>query len=180
MNLLFVYITCLIATASAKKFKDNEKPEWAKKDIRDFTEADMERLLEQWEEDDEPLEEDELPEHLRPMPKINLNEINTDDPESLLQATKKGRTLMTFVQVAGHPSRDVTEELTKLWQTSLWNSHIQAERYLVDDNRAIFLFKDGSQAWQAKEYLIEQDKCESVTIESKVYPGKYSKPKEEL
>lgn len=47
-------------------------------------------------------------------------------------------------------------------------------RYLVDDNRAIFLFKDGSQSWVAKEYLIEQEQCESVTIESKVYPGKFS------
>lgn len=46
-------------------------------------------------------------------------------------------------------------------------------RYLVDDNRAIFLFKDGSQAWTAKEYLIEQEHCESVTIESKVYQGKH-------
>lgn len=54
-------------------------------------------------------------------------------------------------------------------------------RYLVDDNRAIFLFKDGSQAWTAKEYLVEQEKCKSVTIESKVYHGKYSSNyKEEL
>ncbi|XP_028133896.1 LDLR chaperone boca [Diabrotica virgifera virgifera] len=158
-----------------KKSKDGEKPEWAKKDIRDYTEADMERLLDQWEEDEEPLEPDELPEHLRPMPQINLNQMDPNNPEDMLQATKKGRTLMTFIQVAGNPSRDETEELTKLWQTSLWNNHIQAERYLVDDNRAIFLFKDGSQAWVAKDYLLEQEKCESMTIESKVYPGKYSK-----
>lgn len=98
-----------------------------------------------------------------------------------LQASKKGRTLMTFVQVSSALSRDETEEVTKLWQSSLWNNHIQAERYLVDDNRAIFLFKDGSQAWTAKEYLLEQEKCESITIENKVYPGKYSKTaKEEL
>lgn len=53
-------------------------------------------------------------------------------------------------------------------------------RYLVDDNRAIFLFKDGAQAWPAKEFLIGQEKCESVTIESKVYYGKYSNKKDEL
>lgn len=52
-------------------------------------------------------------------------------------------------------------------------------RYMVDDNRAIFLFKDGSQAWVAKEYLIEQERCESVMIESKVYPGKFSKKVQE-
>lgn len=31
------------------KKPDGEKPQWAKKDIRDYSEADMERLLEQWE-----------------------------------------------------------------------------------------------------------------------------------
>lgn len=125
-------------------------------------------------EDEEPLEEDELPEHLRPMPSIDMSQLDPNNPEKLLQATKKGRTLMTFVSVSGNPTRDETEQLTKLWQTSLWNSHMQAERYLVDDNRAIFLFKDGSQAWDAKEFLVNQERCESVTIESKVYPGKYS------
>lgn len=38
-----------IILISAKKAKDNEKPDWAKKDIRDYTDADMERLLDQWE-----------------------------------------------------------------------------------------------------------------------------------
>ncbi|KAL3266204.1 hypothetical protein HHI36_010387 [Cryptolaemus montrouzieri] len=127
----------------------------------------MERLLDQWDEDEEPLPEDELPEHLRPPPKVDFSQFDPSNPEAMLQATKKGKTLMTFVQVTGDATRDETEDLTKIWQTSLWNSHIQAERYLVDDNRAIFLFKDGSQAWSAKEYLIDQEKCESVTIENK-------------
>ncbi|XP_057669499.1 LDLR chaperone boca [Diorhabda carinulata] len=183
IKFVMLYLMCCnIYLVLGKKHKENEKPDWAKKDIRDYTDADMERLLEQWEEDDEPLEPDELPEHLRPAPPLDLSKMNPNDPEGMLQATKKGRTLMTFVQVAGTLSKDETEELTKLWQTSLWNNHIQAERYLVGDNRAIFLFKDGSQAWVAKDYLIEQEKCESVTIESKVYPGKFSKNtnKEEL
>lgn len=54
-------------------------------------------------------------------------------------------------------------------------------RYLVDDNRAIFLFKDGSQAWIAKDYLVDQERCKEVSIESKQYPGKYAmKVKNEL
>lgn len=109
------------------------------------------------------------------MPSVDMSQLDPSNPEKLLQATKKGRTLMTFVSVSGNPAREETEELTKLWQTSLWNNHIQAERYLVDDNRAIFLFKDGAQSWEAKEYLVDQERCESVTIESKVYPGKHSK-----
>lgn len=141
VGLLFLNVSLIWAK------KTKEKPDWAKKDIRDYSDADMERLLDQWEvcfvslkpeisaftftsfqEDEEPLEPDELPEHLRPMPKIDMSNLNVQDPESLLLQTKKGRTLMTFVQVASNPGRDATEEITKLWQTSLWNNHIQAER----------------------------------------------------
>ena len=43
---------------------------------------------------------------------------------------------------------------------------------MVDDNRAIFMFKDGSQAWEAKDFLIEQERCKDVTIDNKVYEGK--------
>lgn len=175
-----VFLLILICV-SPKKYADEEKPQWAKKDIRDFSDADMERLLDQWDEDEEPLEEDELPEHLRPQPKIDMSNVDMKNPESLLQASKKGRTLMSFVSVDGNPSREETEQITKIWQTSLWNNHIQAERYLVDDNRAIFLFKDGSQAWIAKDYLVDQERCKEVSIESKQYPGKYAmKVKNEL
>lgn len=82
-------------------------------------------------EDEEPLEPDELPEHLRPQPQIDMSQMNLNDPESLLKTTKKGRSLMTFVKVSGNPTRAEAEDITKLWQTSLWNSQIQAERYIT-------------------------------------------------
>lgn len=87
-------------------------------------------MLDQWDEDEEPLPEDELPEHLRKPPAIDMSSYDMKNPEALLQATKKGKTLMAFVSVANNPSRDRTDTLTKLWQTSLWNNHIQAERLL--------------------------------------------------
>ena len=49
----------------------------------------------------------------------------------MLKLTKKGKTLMTFVQVSGNPTRSEAEELTKLWQSALWNNHIQAEKYAL-------------------------------------------------
>lgn len=55
-------------------------------------------------------------------------QIDMTNPENLLKLTKKGRTLMMFVSVDGNPPREETEEITKLWQSSLWNNHIQAER----------------------------------------------------
>lgn len=39
----------LIVVVASKKAGEKDKPEWAKKDIRDYTDADMERLLDQWE-----------------------------------------------------------------------------------------------------------------------------------
>ncbi|XP_055531286.1 LDLR chaperone boca [Wyeomyia smithii] len=171
-TLLLVAAVCLCV--NAKKFKDGEKPAWAKKDIRDYNDADLERLLDQWEEDEEPLEPDELPEHLRPAPPIDMSQLDMANPENILKASKKGKTLMSFVMVNGNPTREETEEITKLWQTSLWNNHIQAERYLIDDNRAIFMFKEGSQAWEAKDFLVEQERCLQVTIENKDYKGKHN------
>jgi hypothetical protein len=44
--LLFTTAICII---HCKKFKNEDKPAWAKKDIRDYNDADLERLLEQWE-----------------------------------------------------------------------------------------------------------------------------------
>lgn len=38
--------------ANTGKSKDGEKPAWAKKDIRDYSEADLERLLDQWDVSD--------------------------------------------------------------------------------------------------------------------------------
>jgi len=42
-------LLALVPVVLSKKFTNEEKPEWAKKDIRDYSEADLERLLDQWE-----------------------------------------------------------------------------------------------------------------------------------
>lgn len=167
----FVLITTF---ANARKSKSGEKPDWAKKDIRDYSDADLERLYDQWEEDDEPLEPDELPEHLRPSPKIDMSNLDPSNPESILKLSKKGKMLMTFVTVRGNPTKQELEEVTSIWQSSLMNNHISVDRFLVDDKRAIFAFKDGSQAWEAKDFLVEQGQLEEITIENKPYYGRYS------
>lgn len=46
ISLNFLLLSSMV---SCKKFTKDNKPDWAKKDIRDFTDADMERLLDQWE-----------------------------------------------------------------------------------------------------------------------------------
>ncbi|XP_054707154.1 LDLR chaperone boca-like [Uloborus diversus] len=173
----FLLIIFMLDLVHCKKFESEEKPAWAKKDIRDYNDADLERLFDQWEEDEEPLEADELPEHLRPSPKIDLNTVDMKNPESLLKLSKKGKTLMAFVTVSGNPTEQETEKITTLWQTSLMNNHINVDRYPIGQDRVIFMFKDGSQAWEAKDFLIDQERLEVVTIENKEYFGKFSSQK---
>lgn len=51
--------------------------------------------------DEDELEQDELPEWKREPPKVDLSNLDTKDPEKMLKATKKGRTLMMFASVSG-------------------------------------------------------------------------------
>ena len=36
------------------------------------------------------------------------------------------------------------------------------------------MLKEGSWAWEIKDYLVNQERCESVTIEGQDFPGKGS------
>ncbi|CAH1789342.1 unnamed protein product [Owenia fusiformis] len=176
-SLYFVGLLLICAQCGQSKDNDvNEKNEasekWKKKDIRDYSEADLERLYDQWEEaDEDELEEDELPEWKKPKPKIDLSNVDMGDPESLMKASKKGQTLMMFVSVTGTPTERESEEITKLWQSSLFNANYEIQRYMVGNDRAIFMVKDGSKAWEIKDYLVKQDRCKDVTIEGQVFPG---------
>ncbi|XP_073693672.1 LRP chaperone MESD [Garra rufa] len=145
-----------------------------KKDIRDYNDADMARLLEEWEKDDD-IEEGDLPEHKRSPPPIDFSKIDASKPEDLLKMSKKGRTLMVFATVSGNPTEKETEEITSLWQGSLFNANFDIQRFVVGSNRAIFMLRDGSYAWEVKDFLISQDRCEDVTVEGQVYPGKAAK-----
>lgn len=82
------------------------------------------------EEDDDGDADDDTPEHLRPAPQIDLSSMDTSNPENILKLSKKGRTVMAFVTVSDSPSRLQAEEITKVWQTSLWNANIQAEKWV--------------------------------------------------
>uniref|UniRef100_A0A8D2BAI8 LRP chaperone MESD n=1 Tax=Sciurus vulgaris TaxID=55149 RepID=A0A8D2BAI8_SCIVU len=146
-------------------------PPRKKKDIRDYNDADMARLLEQWEKDDD-IEEGDLPEHKRPSAPVDFSQIDPGKPESILKMTKKGKTLMMFVTVSGSPTEKETEEITSLWQGSLFNANYDVQRFIVGSDRAIFMLRDGSYAWEIKDFLISQDRCADVTLEGQVYPGK--------
>lgn len=144
----YLIVAIFVVVAIAKKSDDESKPAWTKKKLTDYTDADMERLLDQWNvsetinfifdsilsltwkfvQEDEEEDPDDLPEHLRPAQPIDMSKVDMSNPESLLKQSKKGKTVMTFVTVSGNPTRFDAEEITKIWQTGLWNNQIQAEK----------------------------------------------------
>lgn len=89
--------------------------------------------------------------------------------------SKKGRTLMVFATVSGDPTEKETEEITGLWQGSLFNANFDIQRFVVGSNRVIFMLRDGSMAWEVKDFLVSQERCVDVTVEGQVFPGKAAK-----
>ena len=59
---------------------------------------------------------------------------------------------------------------------SIWSLGYSLSRFVVGSNRAIFMLRDGSFAWEIKDFLVAQDRCEDVTVEGQVFPGKAAKP----
>jgi hypothetical protein len=173
----WLLLLSVVSLVGVRAKKAEEQPDWAKKDIKDYTDADMQRLLDQWEEDDDPIPADELPDGHpdKPQPQIDLSKLDMNNPESVMQATKKGKTVMMFARVTNFVDKQETEEVTSLWQTGLFNNHVQAERFLIEDDRVMFMFTDGALAWEAKEFLLEQERCDEVQLEQQTYYGKYSK-----
>ena len=164
------------------------KEDWTgrQKDVRDYSDADMHKLLEEWDKDEEPIPPDELPDGHpdKPRPPLDITKIkNINDPDEIMKISKKGQTVMLFVKVSEfNGDRDEVGELTSLWQTGLMNNHVTSERFQIEDDRVMFLFHDGADAWEAKDFFIEQERCEEVQLEQKTYHGKYAnsqEPKEE-
>ncbi|XP_009884456.1 PREDICTED: LDLR chaperone MESD [Charadrius vociferus] len=131
-------------------------------------------------EKDDDIEEGDLPEHKRPPAPIDFSKIDPGKPESILKLTKKGKTLMMFVTVSGNPTEKETEEITSLWQGSLFNANYDVQRFIVGSNRAIFMLRDGGYAWEIKDFLINQERCADVTLEGQVYPGKGAEESEKV
>ncbi|XP_011157198.1 LDLR chaperone boca [Solenopsis invicta] len=165
---LFVFLIAMAITVA----KEQKKKSWRDKDIRDMTDADLEHLLEQWEENEEPLEPDELPEHLRPAPKIDVSKLDLKNPENVLKITKKGKSVMMFVNIQSKVSEDQADLASRIWQTGLQNNHITVERYPIENKRYIFMFHDGAQAVEGKNFLLQQSEIESITIDGQTYHPK--------
>ena len=100
INIIFLMIAIfglLTPTILAKAGKK-------KKSLMDMTDAEIEAIYDEWEENDEDeLEDDEKPawKKQQTAPEIDLSKLDTSDPEAMLAASKKGKSLMMFVAVSG-------------------------------------------------------------------------------
>jgi hypothetical protein len=50
----------------------------------------------------------------------------------------------------------------------------EVEKYVMADDEVMFMFRDGPDAWDSKDFFIEQERCEDVKFEKLVFCGKYS------
>ncbi len=116
------------------------------------------------------MSDDELPPHLRRPAPIDFDKIK-NNPDAIKSASKKGKALMIFVTVSSEPTEQETEKITSLWQSSLFNANLQTTRYIMESNKAIFMVDDGATAWEIKNFLVKQERCLEVTIDSEVFPG---------
>lgn len=178
MDLATVFL-CVCFVVCAANASGTKRKSWKDKDIRDMNDADMEHILEEWEENDEPLEPDELPEYLRPSRQIDLTKMDLSNPDDILRETKRGKGVMMFVDAKADMSEQEADTIMKIWQTSLQNNHIIAERYPIDQRRSVFLFREGSQAVDAKKFFLEQPELSHVSLEGQTYypPGKKEEKK---
>ena len=155
---------CILLTVTSSK----------KKDVRDYTEADLERLYEQWADEDDDKED----EFRRKPPKPPAGGFEFDPskmkPQDMMKMAKKGKTLMIFAQLKGKPEMRETEQITTRWQQGLLNGNIQTERYVVSTDRVLFLTKDGSLAWEIKDFLVQQPECLEVSFDNQKFPGQKS------
>lgn len=54
-------------------------------------------------------------------------------------------------------------------------AHVHVCRYVIEDDRILIQIDDGSDSIQIRDFLLEQENCLDVTVDSKTYDGKGKK-----
>jgi hypothetical protein len=94
-------------------------------------------------EDDEiPLEDMPASKRKPPTMSFNPEEMKNMDPEKLKNMQfmgKKGQPLMIIVTVNGNPTKAETEEISNIWQTSLFNAGYNFNRFNLFSRNFVFL-----------------------------------------
>ncbi|KRY11990.1 26S proteasome non-ATPase regulatory subunit 1, partial [Trichinella patagoniensis] len=138
---------------------------------RDYTEADLQGLFDQWEANDDPLDPDEI-EGWRKPPPLDLNLLKVHTSEQASRIIKKDREMKLFVKFDPKMSRAEIDDLTNIWLMRFFNNHIVSKRRFSQEKEVEFLFIEGSQAWDAYHFVMDQDEVYEVMLEGNKYKGK--------
>ena len=85
---------------------------------------------------DEEMFPEDIPEFKREKPQIDIENLDLSDPLSVAAETKKGQTVLVFVDIRGETTPDERDEITLLWEGMMINAHnIEAKRFPVADDR---------------------------------------------
>uniref|UniRef100_A0AC35U854 Mesoderm development candidate 2 n=1 Tax=Rhabditophanes sp. KR3021 TaxID=114890 RepID=A0AC35U854_9BILA len=175
IKLLFILVICNLflnihSTTNLKLNKDKSKT---------YSDVEIEQLLHEWDENDEDVEEEDkfIHERNKISQPQSLDEMKlaAKNEEELLKLSKKNQQLMMFVTVKdlsnAVTSKLFTEKMTQIWQSNVYNKHISCKVFSIADDRAIFMFEDGSLAFDVREFLLEQPEIVEVTLEGKISKG---------
>ncbi|KRZ22008.1 26S proteasome non-ATPase regulatory subunit 1 [Trichinella pseudospiralis] len=138
---------------------------------RDYTDADLQGLFDQWEANDDPLDPDEI-EGWRKPPPLDLNLLKVHTSEQASRIIKKDREMKLFVKFDPKMSRAEIDDLTNIWLMRFFNNHIISKRRFSQEKEVEFLFIEGSQAWDAYHFVMDQDEVYEVMLEGNKYKGK--------
>ena len=101
----------------------------------------------------------------------------------MMAASKRGQPVMMFVSITNPSGEPITKpyatQVAQFWQSSLFNNHVDCQVYPIEDERVLLMFKEGSQAFEARDFIIKQKECLEVTLEGKSTVGAGGK-KDEL
>ncbi|XP_074415810.1 LOW QUALITY PROTEIN: LRP chaperone MESD [Scleropages formosus] len=121
---------------------------------------------------DESVEGGDLSEHRQPPPHVHVSQ--TDPSKSSrrnsLKMRKKGKMLMVLVTISDDPTEKVMEEISSLWQRSLFSANFNIQRFVVPSSHVIFMLRDRNYTWEIKDFSVDQEWCADVTVESQVFP----------
>lgn len=156
-----------------------------KKSVLDYDETDVHRVYKEWLENDEELERDEIDElDINPLKQREtpfLSDLKMKDGvvdrARLMRMAHSGKPIMMFVAMRPGVTQHYTENVSTRWAQSLLNAHLQVERYIVAPDRVMFMVRDGAQAWDIKEFLVNQSECVEVVLNNQNFPCSGTKPR---
>ena len=104
--------------------------------------------------------------------RVRDKDLKVNNDQKRFKDNKKGQQVMLHVTINGQPNRHTTEQITNSWLDSFYDANLECQKFLVSDDSALFITNDGSLAWEMKEFLIKQDRCDYVKIDNETFNGK--------